>query len=102
MNGKLKIKSLETEVEIKYNERNVKIVDSYRVKSRREMESVLLVFLEKTGYRSRRSIESWVDEWRFHNFLYRIGMYRNRTADCDLEEKEKWWRLVIYWIFNIF
>lgn len=86
-------------VMIKYNEECITILDSYKVKGR-EMRKILEGFKVSTGYKSRRSMESWIREWRSHNFLYRLGLYRSHTKDCDLEEDIDLWHRIIYWILG--
>ena len=87
-------------VTIQYDTDNVRIVDSYKVKEK-DMRHILCMFLYKTGYRSKRSVESWLKEWKAHNRLYKPGLYRSHTKDCDLEENEKWYRLLVYQIIGI-
>lgn len=65
------------------------------------MKDILFWFLFKTGYESKRDIDSWIREWKAHNRLYRLGIYRSHTKDCDLNEDEKWWRLWFYGILGI-
>lgn len=83
-------------VKIQYNNSNVRIINSYKVKSRVYMKMVLQEFLKRTGYKSKRSIKSWLKEWKAHNRLYKLGLYKTHTVDCDLEENEKLHRLIIY------
>ena len=52
------------------------------------------------GYRSKRSVESWIREWKAHNRLYRLGLFKEHTKDCDLEENEKWYRRLAYWVIG--
>lgn len=88
-------------VKIQYNSENVRIVNSYKVRNREYMEFILKTFIEKTGYKSKRSIKSWVKEWVAHNRLYRLGLYKSHTVDTDLEENEKIHRLLIYQILGL-
>ena len=87
-------------VEIEYDAGNVRIVESWRVNNRKAMRCILEYFREKTGYKSRRSIGSWVREWKAHNRMYRIGWFESHTRDCDLEELESWYRRVVYWFIG--
>lgn len=88
-------------INIKYDENNVCILNSYQVKNKEYMELILNKFVEKTGYKSKRSIKSWLKEWKAHNRLYRLGLFRTHTRDCDLEENEKLHRLFIYQVLGI-
>lgn len=88
-------------VEIQYNSRNIHIIDSYKVKNENDMIYILTQFKSKTGFLSKRSIKSWVKEWKSHNRLYRLGLFKSHTKDCDLEENEKLHRLIAYQILGI-
>lgn len=88
------------EILIEYDAGNVRIVDSYKVKKEEDMLEVLIWFKLKTGFKSRRSMDSWIREWKAHNRMYKIGIYRNHSRDCDLEELEKWHRRLVYWFIG--
>ncbi len=88
-------------VKIQYDDRNIKIIDSHNIESESEMEYILLLFKRETGYISRRTRKSWVKEWKAHNRLYKLGLFKSHTTDCDLEENEKWYRLFAYQILGI-
>lgn len=64
------------------------------------MKMVLQEFLKRTGYKNKRTIKSWLKEWKTHNRLYKLGLYKTHTVDCDLEENEKLHRLIIYEILG--
>ena len=87
-------------VKILYDEKCVTILNSYEIKKKWNMKYILTVFKEWTGYESKRTIESWVREWKAHNRLYKLGLFRSHTKDCDLEENEKLHRLAIYQILG--
>ena len=88
------------EILIEYDAGNVRIVDSYKVKKEEDMLEVLMWFKLKTGFRSRRSMDSWIREWKAHNRMYKIGLFKNHSRDCDLEELEKWYRRLVYWFIG--
>lgn len=83
-------------VEIEYNSGNIRIKNSYRINKIVDMIVVLRIFQIRTGFKSKRSLRSWIKEWKAHNRLYKLGLFRSHTVDCDLEEHEKWWRLLAY------
>ena len=89
-------------VEIEYNEENVRIKDSYKIRTKEYMKLILTQFKIRTGFKSKRSIDSWIKEWKSHNRLYRLGLFRKHTVDCDLEENEKFHRLIVYEIIGRF
>lgn len=89
-------------VEIEYNPTNVRIKDSYKVRNKEYMRFILTQFRRRTGFKSKRSIDSWIKEWKSHNRLYRLGLFKKHTRECDLEENEKLHRLFIYEIIGRF
>lgn len=89
-------------VNIEYNSANVRILDPYKIKSKTFMELILEIFKIRTGFVSKRSVNSWVREWKAHNRLYKLGLFKEHTIDCDLEENEKWYRLIAYLIIGSF
>lgn len=93
------IKILNTKIQ--YDEQNIKIIDSYKVTDNVEMTYILKEFILKTGYKSKRSLKSWIKEWKSHNRLYKLGLFRLHTKDCDLEENEKIYRLIVYKFLGI-
>ncbi len=88
-------------VRIQYNSGNIRIIDSYKVKDKFDMILILKLFIKKTGWISKRSVESWLKEWKAHNRLYKLGLFKSHTKDCDLEENEKLHRLIAYQILGI-
>lgn len=88
-------------VKIRYSKNCVTVMDSYRIKSRREMEKILRIFKIQTGYKSKRSLSSWVREWVAHNRLYKMNIARSRTKDCDMEEEIERWRESVYYILSL-
>ena len=88
-------------VRIQYNSQNIHIANSYLVTSKRKMFTILVLFKEMTNYKSKRTIKSWIKEWKAHNRLYRLGFFKSHTKDCDLEENEKLYRLITYQILGI-
>ena len=89
------------DVKIEYDAGNVRIVNSYRVNDVQKMRFVLRVFRTITEYKSKRTLKSWIKEWKAHNRLYRLGLFKTHMIDCDLEENEKKWRLLAYEILGI-
>lgn len=89
-------------ITIEYDATNVRIKDSYKVRNKEYMRLILTQFRIRIGFESKRSIDSWLKEWKSHNRLYRLGLFRSHTADCDLEENEKLHRLIAYEIIGRF
>lgn len=85
---------------------NIHIVNSYKV-SKHRFESVLATFTDADAQvvKMNRSMRSLCAEWSVHNFLYRIGIERERTASVDLDypcDKPEWLYCLfgaISWLF---
>lgn len=84
-----------------YDKKNVRILNPRDAKHNLYMKTVLQEFKKRTNYKSRRSVKSWIKEWKAHNRLYKWGLFKEHTIDCDLEEHEKWHRLIAYQILGI-
>lgn len=83
----------------KYNKKthNIKIIDSYLVTDRKRMiEYLKQLPLEKVN----RSFKSCLNEWIAHNRLYKLGLFKNHTSDCDLTMNESKFRRMCYWILS--
>lgn len=80
----------------------VKIVNSYQVTKRSRIKEILYVFkLEHSDIKFDRDIDLLTKEWIVHNRLYKLGLFRSRTKDVDLEYQQKWYLKAIYWILGI-
>lgn len=66
------------------------------------MKLILALFKMKVNYKSKRTMKSWIKEWKAHNRLFKLGLFKSHTKDCDLEENEKWYRLLAYQILGGF
>ena len=88
-------------VSIRYDDKGITILDSYKITNKTRMYAILSFFRRQTKYESKRSINSWIREWKAHNRLYKLGLLKKHTKDCDLEENEKWYRLVLYHIIGM-
>ena len=71
---------------------NITIEDSYKVKSKYEMEAILTVVKNSPEFDAdvfTRSMNSYISEWKGHNALYTLdvfGIIRSRTGGVDLNE----------------
>lgn len=84
---------------------NTTIIDSFKVKNPSDMRSVIYLIRNKApeGYAiDKRRISSMVHEWRVHNLLYNLGIFKNRTKDVDFESNQSWYIKVLYYILSPF
>lgn len=79
---------------------NFKIKDSYKFNLDEIKDNVVYYYncglLDK-----RRSINSYVEEWYAHNWLYKLGLFKSHTKDTDLDGDEQWYRLIAYKIIYL-
>ena len=86
---------------VQVSSNNIKIIDSYKLNNKKEMKAVIEKILSKVPiYIRTRSVDALVREWRSHNILYKLGLFRTHTADCDLETNEKTHRRFIYFFLG--
>ena len=48
-----------------------------------------------------RSNNSLIREWVTHNNLYRLGLYKDRVKDVDLNYPQKWYIKILYAVGSI-
>lgn len=85
----MKVKHGKHEITFTATNKNVHIVDSYKITKKADMNAIAKLIraeAKKLGYTYKRSNSSWVTEWRAHNYMYDKGMARSRTASVDLDE----------------
>ena len=80
----------------------IKILDSYMM-SEAEFYSALdeIQKLYPDHVAFKRTRKSMYLEWRAHNFLYWIGIRKDKTADVDLEYPQGWFKKLIYGILGV-
>lgn len=75
---------------IDYHKENTHIENSYLLTTRKaireEVETIIFV-REAKRYPVRKHKSSYVNEWKGHNRLYKIGYKQDHTKDVDLEER---------------
>ena len=82
-------------MKVDYTETNTHIEDSYQYT---EYSLNVMTIIRERHLRSlpvTRTFESYVREWRGHNRLYKLHLFRKHTKDVDLEEPQRlFWRIV--------
>jgi integrase len=82
---------------INYSKDNTHVEDSYKVK---DIDIEVMQIIRERQYRGlpiSRTFDSYVREWKGHNRLYKLHLFRSHTKDVDLEEPSKWY-LEIVWL----
>jgi len=83
---------------------STKIIDSYKICSKSDMRSILKQLrLESYGKAIHLiSLSKMVKEWRAHNLLYDLGLFRSHTKDVDLNLDESKWHRLGYSVLSLF
>ena len=81
---------------------NTKILDSYKYKNNELPGLVDRIITERKRrkYPITRSKQSYINEIKAHNRLYKLGIARSHTKDCDLDENPKKRMEILYKIFG--
>ena len=80
---------------------NLHLVDSYKVSKRSfDRELSRIKGLHPTSNVWLRSFRSMRKEWATHNALYALGLFRQRTKDCDLNYPQRWYVKAAYSSFG--
>lgn len=75
-------------VNLRFGENSVKIIDAYRVSTTKDQTQIILFvqsYLHKQGKELSRKVTDCVGEYRLHCKLYEFGYEKERTKDVDLE-----------------
>ncbi len=94
-------------ITINIDNNNITIYSSKDVKSITEMNIIINHILNKYSYKfninnSNRTRFNILNEWRTHNLLYDLRLFRNHTKDVDLEYNQNNILIILYSIFSIF
>ena len=82
-------------MKIEYSEDNTHVVDSYKVENINLSVGYIIRERYLRHLKVTRSFESYVREWRGHNRLYNLHLFRSHTKDVDLDENmSMFWEVV--------
>ena len=78
---------------------NIHLISSFEV-NKKDFERELIAMREQHPECLvwNRSIKSLTREWAAHNAFHAMGIFRNKTADTDLNWPQAWLTRVGYWI----
>lgn len=87
---------------ITFTKDNTHVEDSY--KSTDIGLEVCYIIRERyvRGLPQTRTFDSYVREWKAHNRLYKLGLFRSHTKDVDLEEPSNIFKEFIWLILGGF
>lgn len=83
------------------NYSNCKVVNSYKIISRKTQKILLRKILEEYPVFQASPVRSYIREWRAHNTLFRWGVEEDRTRDVDLNINEKKFRRLCYFFLSL-
>lgn len=88
---------------IEYYLYNTKVFDGYKCDDSLIEQAVKMIIQTRKGMGLpvTRTEASYINEWKAHNRLYKLGIQRNRTKDVDLEEDINKVRNFLYTILGI-
>lgn len=90
-------------LQITISHKNVNINNSYLIETTREKKEVINYILETAsdhGITFKRSIKSWLREWKAHNVLFKLGIKKQQTRSVDLNEDENLFRRIGYFLIS--
>ena len=92
------------ELSISISASNVHIENSFKVKSKTDMYSVIKRIKEKYPEHDINKLSNFilVKEWASHNLCYIFNIYRDRTKDVDLDCNKKWYSKIMYAVIGFF
>lgn len=106
MTSKISINHKNKKIDVLISKTNIKIINSFEIKTKKEMKKILKKILISDNYFETRdrTIKQYIKEWRTHNILYNIPLkyFKNHCKDCDLTVNENKFRLLVYWFLGAF
>lgn len=92
------------ELKLSISTNNINIKNSYKIRCRKNILSVIKQMKEKIPNHLVSSISNFslVNEWACHNICYRLGIYKERTRDVDLDYGKPWYINILYNIIGMF
>lgn len=85
---------------IEYTYNNTKIINSYLYKNISTLVKEILEERLERNLPVTRSMISYAREIKAHNRLYKLGLFKSHTKDCDCEENIKKWKENVYKIIG--
>lgn len=88
-------------MKVQYTRKMTIIYDSYLMADvKKQVEDIINERVDM-GLDTTRTLKSYIRETKTHNRLYKLGLFRKHTKNCDLEENIKWWKEIIYRIIGL-
>ena len=81
---------------------NCKIINGYTITDKKVMLDFINKLREEHNEFQVRTSLSYYREWKAHNILYKLGLFKEHTKDVDLNIDEPWYRRACYFIISQF
>lgn len=85
---------------------NTTIYESWRFKTVTDMTKIIEELREKSTDKEAAictlGTKEMIREWRSHNLLYTLGLFRTHTEDVDLNTDNPWYLKVAYAVVSPF
>ena len=96
--------NLKSDISIVCNDSNIVIYNSYKITSLDAMQATAFCLYKSyiSKVDNNRTIFNLVNEWRTHNLLYTLGLFRTHTKDVNFEYKQKFILKLLYGICSLF
>ena len=91
-------------MKVRYYKGKTKIYDSYLIANKdvpSRIDNILLTRKCIKNLPTKRSRRSYIAETKAHNRMYKLGLFKKHTKNCDLEEDIKLWKEIIYFIIGV-
>lgn len=92
-------------LKVDLSEDNVKIYKSYKLVKTEDIKAFLEKLIKKhseDGFViTKRSLKSMIYEWKGHNLLFYLHLFRSHTTDVDLEYPQKWYMKAMWFCLGV-
>lgn len=94
-------------VRVNVTKNNISIEESYKVQKKSDMRNILeqlksLYEDEHNNVLDNRTIRSIICEWRSHNLVYSLGLFRDRTRTVDINYPIPDYMNIVYFMASLF
>lgn len=87
------------------SENSAVIIDSHRIKSPYDMESIIYYIKAETTDEyaiNKMDISSMIHKWKTYNLLYSLGIKGDKINNVDLTTSQPWYIKALYFILSPF
>ena len=79
-------------IEVTCDSDKIKIEKSYIITNKEKMELILESIFERTEeFLVNREMKTFIKEWKYHNRLYKMHIFRKRNKNLTLKKEQSNW-----------